>query len=627
MSVREYIGARYVPLFADPIDWDSTKTYEPLTVVYNQGNSYTSRQYVPAGIDISNDTYWARTGNYNAQIEQYRSEVATFDGRITTNETNLRDILPFDKTPTEDSAKGVTSDGIKKAIDTAEQTNADAIANEVTRAKEAEQTNADAIANEVTRAKEAEQTNADAIANNADAIANEVTRAKKAEQTNADAIANNADAIANEVTRAKKAEQTNADAINAIKYKDQYPLMLSYSNYTNDPGDIKLYCSYDFINYMDCGLVKDENNSSINADAKNVCITNDSLYLVASGIVYKATDNLRNFEKITDLNDKIKQATGFANVWAVSLYYDTASGFLYAYSACTRSTTNDNFKIYGCRVDNYTLDIIGSPILLTLQGYNNVIDPFVIRYNNVLFMAFKDEDHKKFHIATGMNPLGTFTPNESMFSHYGEGFEAPKLVELDGRLIIFADGYGVRADGNTRKYGSSNDVGYFQCNGWFNVEQNALCNIIHFSRDINTRSFSQSSKARHPCYFKPTNFVKNLFDNTDIDPIMVKCEAPYAYKDISIDNTGAKYIVTNAPMLYNFRMTNYNCTVGYSSVFNQNCVTYIRHAGPDTTKIRIDSSIRGGDDPGPGYICTGDREICSIIAQANVAYPNRVYYS
>ena len=92
MSVREYIGARYVPLFADPIDWDSTKTYEPLTVVYNQGSSYTSRQYVPAGIDISNDTYWARTGNYNAQIEQYRSEVATFDDRITTNETNITDL-------------------------------------------------------------------------------------------------------------------------------------------------------------------------------------------------------------------------------------------------------------------------------------------------------------------------------------------------------------------------------------------------------------------------------------------------------------------------------------------------------------------------------------------------------
>ena len=578
MSVREYIGARYVPLFADPIDWDSTKTYEPLTVVYNQGNSYTSRQYVPAGIDISNDTYWARTGNYNAQIEQYRYEVATFDDRITTNET--------------------------------------AIANEVTRATAAEKVSADAIANEVTRAKGAEQANADAIAN-------EVTRAKGAEQTNADAIQANADAIQTNTD----AIQTNADAINAIKYKDQYPLMLSYTNYTNDAGNIKLYCSYDFVNYMDCGLVKDENNSSINADTKNVCITNDSLYLIGSGIVYKATDNLRNFRKITELDAKIREATGSTHVWGVSLYYDVASGFLYAYGACTKSTTYDNFKMYGCRVDNHTLDLIGSPILLTLQGYDNVIDPFVIRYNNVLFMAFKDETHKKLHIATGTTPLGTFTPNESMFSHYGEGFEAPKLVELDGRLIMFADGYGVRADGNTRQYGSSNDVGYFQCNGWFNVEQNALCNIIHFSRDKYTRSWSQNSKARHPCYFKPTNFVKSLFDNTDIDPIMVKCEAPYAYRDVNVDDTGAKYIVTNAPMMYNFKMGGNNITVGYSSVFNQNCVIYIRHAGPETNKIRIDSSIMGGDDPGVGYICTGDREICSIIAQAYRAYPNHVYYS
>ena len=80
MSVREYIGARYVPMFADPVAWDSTKTYEPLTVVIYLGNSYTSRQYVPAGIDISNGTYWVQTGNYNAQIEQYRSDVTALAG-------------------------------------------------------------------------------------------------------------------------------------------------------------------------------------------------------------------------------------------------------------------------------------------------------------------------------------------------------------------------------------------------------------------------------------------------------------------------------------------------------------------------------------------------------------------
>lgn len=80
MTVREYIGARYVPLFMG--DWDNTKTYEPLSIVQYQGNSYTSRQAVPTGIDILNTVYWANTGNYNAQVEQYRQEVQTFDARI-----------------------------------------------------------------------------------------------------------------------------------------------------------------------------------------------------------------------------------------------------------------------------------------------------------------------------------------------------------------------------------------------------------------------------------------------------------------------------------------------------------------------------------------------------------------
>ena len=78
MAVREYIGARYVPIFGrvgeESIEWDNTKPYEPLTIVLNDGNSYTSRQYVPVGIDIDNEEYWALTGNYNAQVELYRRE-------------------------------------------------------------------------------------------------------------------------------------------------------------------------------------------------------------------------------------------------------------------------------------------------------------------------------------------------------------------------------------------------------------------------------------------------------------------------------------------------------------------------------------------------------------------------
>lgn len=85
----QYIGARYVPMFGrvneDSIEWDNSAPYEPLTIVLYQGNSYTSRQYVPTGIEITNEQYWANTGNYNAQVEQYRQEVKAFDARITAN--------------------------------------------------------------------------------------------------------------------------------------------------------------------------------------------------------------------------------------------------------------------------------------------------------------------------------------------------------------------------------------------------------------------------------------------------------------------------------------------------------------------------------------------------------------
>lgn len=90
--VRQYIGARYVPLFAEPAEWDNTKTYEPLTIVLHEGNSYTSRQYVPIGIDINDDEYWALTGNYNAQVEAYRKTAQSALDKATNNETSINNI-------------------------------------------------------------------------------------------------------------------------------------------------------------------------------------------------------------------------------------------------------------------------------------------------------------------------------------------------------------------------------------------------------------------------------------------------------------------------------------------------------------------------------------------------------
>ena len=143
MAVTQYIGARYVPMFSDPLDWDSTKAYEPLTIVYYLGNSYTSRQSVPTGIDISNTDYWAITGNYNAQIEAYRKEVTAYDGRITAN--------------------------------------AQAIADEVTRAVAEEAAIKELITAETTRAKAAESELATGVSNALTRISEETERAEKAE--------------------------------------------------------------------------------------------------------------------------------------------------------------------------------------------------------------------------------------------------------------------------------------------------------------------------------------------------------------------------------------------------------------------------------------------------------------
>lgn len=85
----EYTGMRYVPVFADPPEWSSANSYEPLEIVIHEGNSYTSKTFVPVGIDISDPKYWALTGNYNAQVEQYRQEVLAFDGRITKNTNDI----------------------------------------------------------------------------------------------------------------------------------------------------------------------------------------------------------------------------------------------------------------------------------------------------------------------------------------------------------------------------------------------------------------------------------------------------------------------------------------------------------------------------------------------------------
>lgn len=89
---RQYIGARYVPKFFDDgkgsSEWISGLSYEPLTVVTHLGNTFTSKKPVPANTEITDTNYWVVTGNYNAQVEEYRQETVRVANDLATEVAN-----------------------------------------------------------------------------------------------------------------------------------------------------------------------------------------------------------------------------------------------------------------------------------------------------------------------------------------------------------------------------------------------------------------------------------------------------------------------------------------------------------------------------------------------------------
>lgn len=132
-GVIQYTGARYVPLFADPIEWDNKRAFDPLTIVLYQGNSFTTRQYTPTGIDISNEEFWVETGNYNAQIEAYRNEVKAVKAANADNAKKIADnaakidTLNNQMSGVEDSGLKAQLSGLKAQLTAEIAKNSDAI--------------------------------------------------------------------------------------------------------------------------------------------------------------------------------------------------------------------------------------------------------------------------------------------------------------------------------------------------------------------------------------------------------------------------------------------------------------------------------------------------------------------
>ena len=211
-----YIGARYVPIFADPVEWDDEREYEPLTIVIKDGDCYTSKCYVPKGAQLppypENQTkYWVKTSDYNYQFADLKKTVTDLSRLVEQfqkdNEKFTELINGWNATVTEWTAKMTEWQG---QMDNFEQSLNDLTAKlneEIQRAKDAEQANAAAIAKE-TADREKAVSELDAAYKAADAsIREDFTAADAAEKAAREAaVAQLTADIAAEKTRAEGQE-------------------------------------------------------------------------------------------------------------------------------------------------------------------------------------------------------------------------------------------------------------------------------------------------------------------------------------------------------------------------------------------------------------------------------------
>ena len=81
MAYRQYIGARYVPLYDGT--WDATKNYAPLTIVDDaNGNSFTSKKDVPAGTPLTDRSFWVQTSSFSGAIQQLQDRMTNAESDI-----------------------------------------------------------------------------------------------------------------------------------------------------------------------------------------------------------------------------------------------------------------------------------------------------------------------------------------------------------------------------------------------------------------------------------------------------------------------------------------------------------------------------------------------------------------
>lgn len=90
--MQQYIETSSIS-YADPIQWDITKQYPRNTVVVTvNGDGYLSTQPVPIGIDIDNEDYWTKIGNFSELWGSVKLAITPVDEGLKTTASANRNI-------------------------------------------------------------------------------------------------------------------------------------------------------------------------------------------------------------------------------------------------------------------------------------------------------------------------------------------------------------------------------------------------------------------------------------------------------------------------------------------------------------------------------------------------------
>lgn len=231
-----YIGARYVPIFADPVEWDDEREYEPLTIVTYNGNCYTSKCYVPKGAQLppypeGQTKYWVKTSDYNYQFADLKKTVTDLSRLVEQfqkDNERFTELINGWNAQVQQWEQEMTAWG--ERLDTVESNVSDLtdlLNAEIARAKAAEQTNAAAITEE-TALREAGDTA------NKNLIEQEQNRAEGEETAIREEFAAADTALSNRITINK----TDIDAIKAEQAIQNTNISNNAKNISDDSAEI-----------------------------------------------------------------------------------------------------------------------------------------------------------------------------------------------------------------------------------------------------------------------------------------------------------------------------------------------------------------------------------------------------